>query len=163
METWKKISLGTLIGGALIGGTVYLVRLNHVSAELETVPMIKIHKLDLTGLTIRADVQLKNPTRTALKIKFPFIKLVYKNTTIGSSQVLDKDISIPAFGEVVINEIMIKIPMLNIFSFSGGLIQAVQNKEAVKLDVKTLTTIDLGWKKVPFIKSDTVTLSQAKA
>lgn len=163
METWKKITLGTVIGGAIIGGTVYVIRLNSMSAELETVAMVKIHKLDLTGLTLRVDVQLKNPTRTPFKIKFPFIKLVYKSTTIGSSQVIDKDISIPAFGEAVINQIMIRIPLMSIFSFSGGLIQAVQNKEAVKLDVNTLTIIDLGWKKMPYSKSDTITLSQPKA
>ncbi len=163
METWKKIAVGSVIGGILIGGTIYVVRLNNISAELETVPMVKIHKLDLTGLTLRVDVQLKNPTRTAFKIKFPFIKLLYKGTTVGSSQVVDKEISIPAFGEAVINQIMIRIPLMNIFSLSGGLIQAVQNKEAVKLDVKTLTTIDLGWKKVPFSKTDTITITQAKA
>ncbi|MES2398311.1 MAG: hypothetical protein V4549_20020 [Bacteroidota bacterium] len=163
METWKKIAVGTVIGGALIGGTVYVIRLNKMSAELETVPMVKIHKLDLTGLTLRVDVQLKNPTRTAFKIKFPFIKLIYKGTTVGSSQVVDKDISIPAFGEVVVNQIMIRVPLLSIFSLSGGLITAIQNKEAVKLDVKTSTTIDIGWKKVPYDKSDTITLSKSKA
>jgi hypothetical protein len=162
METWKKIAVGTVVGGVLIGGTIYVVRLNKMNAELETVPMVRIHKLDLTGLTLRVDVQLKNPTRTAFKIKFPFIKLVYKGTTVGSSQVLDKDIAIPAFGEAVINQIMIRVPLLSIFSLSGGLIKAIQNKEAVKLDVTTLTTIDLGWKKSPYTKSDTITLSQAK-
>lgn len=163
METWKKIAVGTVIGGALIGGTVYVVRLTKMSAELETVPMVKIHKLDLTGLTLRVDVQLKNPTRTAFKIKFPFIKLIYKGTTVGSSQVVDKDISIPAFGEVIITQIMIRVPLLSIFSLSGGLITAIQNKEAVKLDVKTSTTIDIGWKKVSYDKSDTISLSKSKA
>ncbi|MDP3146027.1 MAG: hypothetical protein Q8T03_13400 [Bacteroidota bacterium] len=163
METWKKIAAGTVIGGVLIGGTIYVVRLNKMNAELETVPMVKIHKLDLSGLTLRVDVQLKNPTRTPFKIKFPFIKLVYKSTTIGSSQVVDKEISIPAFGEAVIEQIMIRVPLMNIFSLSGSLIRAIQNKEPVKLNVNTLTTIDLGWKKVPYTKSDTITLSQAKA
>lgn len=163
METWKKIAVGTIIGGGLIGGTVYLLRLNKMNAELETVPMVKVHKLDFSGLTLRVDVQLKNPTRTAFKIKFPFIKLVYKGTTVGSSQVVDKDIQIPAFGEVIIDKMMIKVPMMNIFSLSGGLIKALQNKEPVKLDVKTLTTIDIGWKKVPYTKADTITLSQGKA
>lgn len=163
METWKKITVGTIIGGGLIGGTVYLLRLNKMNAELETVPMVKIHKLDFSGLTLRVDVQLKNPTRTPFKIKFPFIKLVYKGTTVGSSQVLDKDIQIPAFGEAIIDKMMIKVPLMNIFSLSGGLIKAIQNKEPVKLDVKTLTTIDIGWKKVPYTKADTITLSQGKA
>ncbi len=162
METWKKITVGTIIGGGLIGGTVYLLRLNKMNAELETVPMVKIHKLDFSGLTLRVDVQLKNPTRTAFKIKFPFIKLVYKGTTVGSSQVLDKDIQIPAFGEAIIDKMMIKVPLMNIFSLSGGLIKAIQNKEPVKLEVKTLTTIDIGWKKIPYTKADTITLSQGK-
>ena len=163
METWKKITVGTILGGGLIGGTIYLLRLNKMSVELESVPMVKIHKLDFSGLTLRVDVQLKNPTRTPFKIKFPFIKLVYKGTTVGSSQVVDKDIQIPAFGEAVIDKMMIKVPLMNIFSLSGGLIKAIQNKEPVKLDVKTLTTIDLGWKKVPYTKADTITLSQGKA
>lgn len=163
METWKKIAIGTAVGGALIGGTVYVVRLNKMNAELETVPMVKIHKLDLSGLTLRVDVQLKNPTRTPFKIKFPFIKLVYKSTSIGSSQVIDKDITIPAFGEAVIEKIMIRVPLMNIFSLSGSLIRAVQDKEPVKLNVNTLTTIDLGWKKVPYTKSEIITLSQPKA
>lgn len=162
METWKKITAGTIIGGGLIGGTIYLLRLNKMNAELETVPMVKIHKLDFSGLTLRVDVQLKNPTRTPFKIKFPFIKLVYKGTTVGSSQVLDKDIQIPAFGEAIIDKMMIKVPLMNIFSLSGGLIKAIQNKEPVKLEVKTLTTIDIGWKKVPYTKADTITLSQGK-
>jgi hypothetical protein len=162
METWKKITVGTIIGGGLIGGTIYLLRLNKMNAELETVPMVKIHKLDFSGLTLRVDVQLKNPTRTPFKIKFPFIKLVYKGTTVGSSQVLDKDIQIPAFGEAIIDKMMIKVPLMNIFSLSGGLIKAIQNKEPVKLEVKTLTTIDIGWKKVPYTKADTITLSQGK-
>lgn len=163
METWKKIAVGTVIGGALIGGTVYIVRLNSMSAELEILPMVRIHKLDLTGLTLAVDLQLKNPTRSTFKIKFPFVKLVYKDTTVGSSQVLDKDITIPAFGEAIIEKIMIRVPLLNIFSLSGSLLRAVQNKEAVKIEVRTLTTIDLGWKKVPYTKSDTVALSQPKA
>ena len=163
METWKKLTVGTLVGGAVIGTTVYVLRLTKMNAELETIPMVKIHKLDFSGLTLRVDVQLKNPTRTPFKIKFPFIKLVYKGTTVGSSQVVDKDIQIPAFGEAVINQIMIKVPLMNIFSLSGGLIRALQNKEGVKLDVKTLSTIDLGWKKVPYSKVDTITLSTSKA
>jgi len=163
METWKKITVGTIIGGGLIGGTVYLLRLNKMSVELESVPVVKIHKLDFSGLTLRVDVQLKNPTRTPFKIKFPFVKLVYKGTTVGSSQVVDKDIQIPAFGEAIIDKMLIKVPLMNIFSLSGGLIKSIQNKEPVKLDVKTLTTIDLGWKKVPYTKADTITLSQGKA
>jgi hypothetical protein len=160
MKTWQKIATGTVLGGAAIAGTIYLLRLKEVAVELETVPMVTIHKLDLTGLTIRVDLEIKNPTRMPMKIKFPFMKLLFRNSTVGSSQAIDQDISIPAFGEVVIDQIMIRIPLLNIFSLSGGLIQAVQNKEVIQIEARTLTTIDLGWKTIPFTKSNTVTLAQ---
>ena len=163
METWKKIALGTVITTALVGGTVYVVQINRTSAELQTVPIAKIDKLDLKGLTIRVDVQLKNPTRTAFKIKFPFIKLVYKNTTVGSSQAIDKDITIPAFGEAVVEKILIQIPLTNLFSMSGSLIRGVQANEAVKIDVTTISVIDLGWKKMPYSNTDTITLGKKQA
>ena len=162
MKTWEKIALGTIGGGVLIGGTVYLLRLNQTAVQLETMPTVSVHKLDLTGLTIRIDVTLKNPTRTGFKIKFPFVKLAYKGTSIGSSQVVDTEITIPSFGQAVVQGIMVRIPLLSIFSFSGGLIKAIEAGEAVQLNVVILTTIDLGWKKVPFSKTDTVTLSKAK-
>jgi hypothetical protein len=162
MERLGKIIVGTIVSGVVIAGTVYVVRLNRTAANLETVPMVKVNKLDLSGLTLQVDVQLKNPTRTTLKIKFPFVKLVYKGTTIGSSQAIDKDITIPAFGEAVINRIMIRIPLLSIFSLSGGLIKAMQNNETAQVNVVTSTTLDVGIKKIPFTKTDTVTLTKAK-
>lgn len=163
MEKLGKIIVGTIVGGVVIAGTVYVARLSRTGADLETVPKVKVNKLDLSGLTLQVDVQLKNPTRTALKIKFPFVKLVYKGTTVGSSQSVDQDIAIPAFGEAVINQIMIRIPLLSIFSLSGGLIKAMQNNETAKVDVVTITTLDVGIKKIPFTKTDTVTLTKAKA
>lgn len=156
----KKILIGTGIGGAIIAGATYLFRLRRTSAELESVTTVNIHKLDLTGLTLRVDVQLKNPTKTALKIKFPFVKLIYKDATIGSSQVLDKDISIPAHGEAVAEKIMIQIPLKGIFSLSAGLIKALGTGEAVKLISKTISTIDLGWKKLPYEKTEELTLKK---
>ena len=163
MAGWKKIMTATLAGGALIGTAVYVMRLNKMSMELENIPRIMLHKVDSTGVTIRIDIQLKNPTRVGFKIKFPFVKLIYQNETVGSSQAVDKEITIPPYGEAVISAVMIRIPLLSIFSKSGSLIRAVLNKQPVKVDVKTITTVDLGWRKVPYSKTDPLTLNTAKA
>jgi hypothetical protein len=160
MQTWKKIILGTGVGTAVVAGTTWLLRLNNSSAKLETIPTIQLHKLTLQGLFIRVNIQLKNPTRTVFKIKYPFIKLSYKDTAVGSSQVVNQDIILPAFGEAYISDILIQIPILNIFSSAGKLISALQNNETVKLDVITLTTIDIGIKKVPYTKTDSLTLKK---
>ncbi|MFL5763877.1 MAG: hypothetical protein ACJ77K_08055 [Bacteroidia bacterium] len=159
MANWKKIMVGTGIGAGLVGLFAYVSRLKRSGAELESVATAKIHSLKLDGLTIRIDVQLKNPTQGTFKIKFPFVKVIYKDKVIGSSQVINKDIQIPSFGEANIEAIMIKIPFTGIFSLGAGIYKSLTQKQPVPLFVKTITTIDLGWKKVPYEKTDDNTLT----
>lgn len=160
MANLKKIITGTAIGAAVVAAVTWLARMNRASVNLEVVPAIKLHKLDLQGLYIRVDLQLKNPTRSAFKLKYPFIKLSYKGTSVGSSQVVNQDITLPAFGEAQISEIMIRIPVLNIFSTAGKLFTALQNNEAIAMDVTVTTTIDIGIKKVPYTKTESITLKK---
>ena len=156
----KKIFIGSAIGGGLIAGATYLFRLKRTSVELESFASVNIFKIDLTGLTLRVDVQLKNPTRTKFKIKYPFVKLIYKDTTIGSSQVVNKDITIPAYGEAVAEKIMIQIPVRSIFSVVMGLVKSLLQGESVKVISKTISTIDLGWKKLPYEKTEELILKK---
>lgn len=162
MGAIRKILLGLGIGGGLAAGGVYLWRLNKTSVNLDIIPTVKLHKLDLQGLVLRVDVQLKNPTRTSLKLKFPFIKLSIKGNSIGSSQSVNQDIALPAFGEAKFEAIMIRIPMLSLLSTAKGLLQAVQQSQPFMIGVTTMTTIDLKWKKVPYEKTDEVQLIGAQ-
>ncbi len=157
----KKILAGVGIGG-VIAGVAYALRIRRTSAELETVTTVMVHKIDLKGVTLRVDATLKNPTQTKLKIKYPFVKLIYQDASIGSSQVVDKDIDLPPFSEARIEKIMIQIPVLGIFSIGAALAKSFLSGEAVKLKVKTVSTIDLGWKKVPYEKTDEVILKKQK-
>jgi len=154
----KKILVGSAIGGGIIAGVTYFLRLQKTNVELETFAKVNIFKLDLSGLVLQVDVQLKNPTRTKFTIKFPFIKLIYKDATVGSSQVVDKDINIPAYGEAVAEKIMINIPPRNIFSVSAGLLKSLIAGESVVLNVKTISTVDFGWKKFPYEKTEDINL-----
>jgi hypothetical protein len=158
MANWKKIGIISGIGAGLVGLVTYVSRLNRAQTQLESVTTAKIHSLKLDGLTIRVDVQLKNPSRSSFNIKFPFVKLVYKDKVVGTSQVIDKNIKIPAYGEANIESIMIKIPVTSIFSIGAGLVKLLVQKVAVVISVKTISTIDLGWKKLPYEKSDDMTL-----
>lgn len=158
MVNWKKILVGAGIGGGLIAGIAYLLRLRRTSVELDTTTSVKVHKLDLEGVTLRVDATLKNPTKTGLKMKFPYVKLIYNDAIIGSSQVIDKDITVPPFGEAKIEKIMIRIPLLGVFSIGAALTNALKTATPVKLLVKTITTIDLGFKQLPFNKTDEVIL-----
>ncbi len=149
MEVWKKITAGTILGGVIIGGVIFipkLITLSNASPELDVIPTAKIHKLDFTGVTIRIDVQLKNPTAASFKMKYPYVRLSYKGTTIGTSQSVNKEIEMPGFGEANINQIMMNVPLLSVFSMAGALLKAVQANEEVKVDITTMTHIDPYWK-----------------
>ena len=161
MANWTKIIVGTGIGAGLVGLFAYVTRLKRTSSELESVTSAKIHSLKLDGLTLRVDVQLKNPSNGSFKIKFPFVKIIYKDKTIGTSQVINKDIQLPAYGEAKIEAIMIKIPFTGIISLGAGLYKSLIQKEPVTLFIKTVTTLDLGWKKVPYEKTDDNTITLA--
>ncbi len=160
MSLLKKILIGTGIAALATGAVAYVRRLNKTATELVIIPTAMIHKISFSGVSIRVDVKIKNPTKSKIKMTFPFVKLIYKDNTIGSSQVVPKDILVPGFGEAVIDKIMIDIPLTGIFSLAGDLVKALQSGEGVKLNVRTLTTIDLGWKKLPYEDNKEITLKK---
>jgi len=150
MSAGTKILAGTAIGAGVVAGIAYFANIKRAQASLEVKPQAYIHKLDWNGLTIRVDAFLKNPTSASFRIKFPYIRIDYKDTLLGSSQVINKDIKIPSHGEAFIKDIMIVIPVLSFFSVIYKLIKALMAKQPISLFVNTVTTIDLGWTSLPF-------------
>ena len=149
MSNWKNIAVSAGIGGVIIGGLFFipkLVRLKNAAPELDVVPSIQLHKIDGKGITVRMDVNLKNPTPADFKMKYPYIRLSYKDNIIGTSQSVNKDIGMPAFGEANIQQIMMTIPLLSLLSMGGGLLEAIQNNSGVKMNVTIITHIDPLWK-----------------
>ncbi|MFB6453794.1 hypothetical protein ACE38W_00880 [Chitinophaga sp. Hz27] len=160
MATLNKIIMGTAIGAGVVAVFSYFARIRRASVQLEVIPNANIHTLSLTGLTIRIDAVLKNPTAAAFSVKFPYVKITHKGTLLGSSQVINKDIRIPAYGQVVINEIMVEMPPLSFFSVAYDIIKTLNNKQSIVLTVQTLTTIDLGWSKIPYEDKKEITLKK---
>lgn len=153
MAVWKKILIGTGISAGVVGGffglkklLTYRKTMTDLETNLETVVTAKIHSLKLDGLTIRVDATLKNPTAGTLKIKFPFVKLMYNDEMLGSSKSVDQDVILPAFGEASFNEIMINIPVMGLLTLTGAIADLLIKKQSVPLLVVVRTTIDLGWK-----------------
>jgi hypothetical protein len=160
MSLTKKIIVGGLVGAGAIAGYSYFLKMKKTQAELEVVPEATIHEINLNGITIRLELLLKNPTKGSFSLKFPFVKLKYKDSLIGSSQVVNQDIKIPAFGQVKIEKILVNVPILSIFSVSSSILKAIQGKEEVKITATLLTTLDLGWTKLPFEESHVITLKK---
>ena len=133
MSLTKKILIGTGVGVAVLGAAVYATRMNKLSNEMVIVPTVNVHKLSAQGLTLRVDIQLKNPTRSSIRLNYPFIKLIHSGSVIGSSAVIDKEILIPGFGQAVVQGIMIDIPLLNLVSLSGDLLKALNEGKSLSL------------------------------
>lgn len=160
MSLLTKILTTTALGTAAYAGWSYLKNLKTAGAELEVLPKATVHQLSWDGLTIRLDVLLKNPTKGSFTLKFPFVKLLYKDTVIGSSAPVDKDIKIPAFGQVMIDKIMVQIPMMGVFSLAFTLVKALISGQSETLTVRTLTTIDLGIIILPYETKQEITIKK---
>lgn len=146
MNKWGKIAIGASV---LLGGG-YLLRMSRTSANLEVEVNSQLLSLKLSGLTVRINAKIKNPTNGRLKIKYPFLKLLFKGATLGSSQAIDKDITIPKFGEANVEGIIINVPLTGIFSIAMELLKALKTNEGVKVNVKVLTTIYTSFSTLPY-------------
>lgn len=160
MSLSRKVLTGTLIGAGLIAGYRYYLNMKKTQSELEVIPDARLHEVNWNGIIIRIDVLLKNPTKGSFAIKFPFVKLIYKGATVGSSEAVNKEIKIPAFGQAKIDKLLVTIPIMSLFTVSSSILKAIQNNEQVQITAKMMTTIDLGWTKIPFEESHDVTLKK---
>jgi hypothetical protein len=159
MSTGKLLAGAVILGGAVAGGS-YFYNMRRASVQLEVIPKAYIHSLSWTALTIRVDALLKNPTRASFKVKFPYIRVTYDNSLLGSSQVIDKDIQIPAFGQVVIDSMMVELPVISIVSSAYSIIKALFEKKTIKLNAEVITTIDLGWSRIPYSSPTEITIKK---
>jgi hypothetical protein len=160
MSLLSKILTTTVVGAGAYAGWSYLKNLKTAGAELEVLPKATVHQLSWDGLTIRLDVLLKNPTKGSFSLKFPFVKLLYKDTVIGSSTPVDKDIKLPAYGQIMIDKIMVQIPMVGVFSLAFTLVKALIAGGSETLTVRTLTTINLGIIKLPYETKQEITIKK---
>ena len=160
MSLLTKILTGTVLGAGAIAGWSYVKNLKKAQAELQIVPKVSLNQLSWDGLTIKIDVLLKNPTKGSFSVKFPFVTLLYKDTTIGSSQALNKEFKLPQFGEVLIDKILVQIPMTNVFSIAFTLIKPLISGGSETITIRTLTTINLGIIKLPYENKQEVTVKK---
>ena len=156
MANWKKIGWITGISTASVAGLFYAARtffnkaydfneLKKLTDQLVVIPSAKIHKLDFTGLTVRIDAKMKNPTDKGFKMKYPFVQVGYNGKVIGSSQATDEVLSIPPNGEYTLKAIMLNFPLIGMLSLVGGLFNSLQSGKAVQLKVATTSKIDPLW------------------
>lgn len=153
------ILIGSGVAAAMYYGGNYLLKLNRLSNELESDTKIAIHKVSLTGIDLKINVKLKNPSGGSIKVKHPFVKMIYAGKTIASSQVKDVNIAVPKFSEVNIDPIVIKLGFLSLATTVPALIKEYRETGKLNLTVSTITTIN---DSLPYTKTDNITLGGGK-
>ncbi|HEX9510604.1 MAG TPA: hypothetical protein VF939_08975 [Puia sp.] len=156
MNTWPKIALAAAGCGVLI--YAYSRKMTRTKANLIVMPEVSVHSISLTGLVLRTDVQIKNPSDGHFSILFPFVTLTYKDTLLGSSKVINQDIAINAYSEANIQKILIDIPLSSVFSVVSTLIKTIQTKQPVKILVNVATVVNLGWSKINYADTQEIAL-----
>jgi hypothetical protein len=151
----SHILIGAGAVAALYYGGSYLLKLNRLSNELETETNASIHKVSLSGIDLKINVKLKNPSGGSIRVKYPFVKMIYGKSTVASSQVKDVNIPIPKYSEVNLEPIMIKLGFLNLATTVPALLKEYRETGKVNLIVHTLTTIN---DSLPYSKTDNITL-----
>jgi hypothetical protein len=154
MKTSNKVALG--VGAAVLAlGLPYLLKLKRLSEELETVTKVNIHQVTLTGMKLRVDITLKNPTGASLKVKHPFVRMMHKDSVFASSESKDQDYQVPKFGEKQIDPVYVDLSFIQLATQAPELLQEYRKTGKLELIVKTVTTIN---NKIPYIKTDNINL-----
>lgn len=151
----SHILIGAGTVAALYYGGSYLLKLNRLSSELESETKASIHKVSLTGIELAINVKLKNPSGGSIKVKHPFVKMVYGDKTVATSQVKDTDIEIKKFSEVNLEPIRISLGFLSLATKVPALIKEYRQTGKLNLIVNTITTINGS---LPYTKTDKITL-----
>lgn len=150
------ISAGTL---AALYGASYLLKLNRLSNELETVTKASIHKVSIQGIDLRIEVTLKNPSGGTVRVKQPFVKMIHNKATVVSSQMENVNIDVPKFSEVVMKPIDINIGFLTMAMKVPALLKEYRDTGQINMVVETITTIN---DKLPYKKVDNIVLGGGK-
>jgi|GEM_PF-1607903 len=155
----SHVLLGAGAVAALYYGSSHLMKLKRLSTELESETKVTIQKVSISGIELKIDVKLKNPSGGSLKVKHPFVRMIYGGKTIASSQVKDVNMAIPKFSEVNLEPIRISLGFLSLATTVPGLMKDYRETGKLKLTVTTVTTIN---DSLPYTKTDNITLGGGK-
>lgn len=158
MSLLKNILVATGLGGGVI--LFLLERYNRVSKDIQVIPSFSISGFGLKGMTLDISLAIKNPTSVKLNIMFPFMRLMMGSSILGSSQVINQVITIPAYGEAQINKIGIPITLMEEIDLGLTLFSPLASGQSVGAEIVTTSALVFWFGEVPFERVNSVTLKK---
>ena len=142
MDTKVKIGIG--LAAAATAGFLLFKGVKTVATLKETGENVhvsllgapKIHKLDLSNLTINIDLRVDNPAQGRVSIKLPSIRMFYGGTQIASTQISNKIHVIEPVSSGKISGIKIEVPLLTLLLTAPAIVDDIRNSTAEKIVAK---------------------------
>ena len=111
-KTVKTIGVIILVGGAAYGVNKLLGLRNLADKANILLRNTRIQSVDLSGIELRTDVIIQNPTNQEITISQPFVKLLKGDSLIGSSTPTTDNNKIKAMSESALHTVSLNISML---------------------------------------------------
>lgn len=140
---------------ALALGVPYLLKVKRLTEELTTVTKVSVYKVRLDGIELEVKVTVKNPTGGSIRLKVPFVKMMYGEKTFATSQVSDQEIEIGKFTDVTFPSIFINLPFMSLATTVPNMLKEFRSTGKINMTIQTITTINGN---VPYTKTDQVVI-----
>jgi LEA14-like dessication related protein len=145
-------------GVAAFFASRYLLRLNNASSSINTRTSVNVHKVSLSGIEFKATVTLQNPNPIALKIQYPFVNILYKGVSLGTSAVKNEVINISRYGEQSFDLKIQSAGWLTLIQSLGtSLINRIRSGEKTEMEIVASTSTRVN--SIPYQKEDLIKLS----
>jgi hypothetical protein len=128
----------------------YIQKMKRMQRNLQYIPTVQVLSISTKGITLLINILFKNPSAGSFSIQNPFIKLDYKGTVIGSTDAKNKHLTIPAYGEAVADNILLVIPVYQLFTVTAEVVKNLLVKKPVELTLTVITDIQLGKLIIPY-------------
>lgn len=148
----------------IAGGTAaffagrFLLKLNRASKSILTRTRIRVSKIGLSGLELKANVLLQNPNPINLSIQFPFVNLTHQGSSIGSSTIKNEKLQIEENTEKSFELSIRSTGWLSLIQILGaGLVQKMRSGEKVTIDLLATTTTQVNG--IPYEQQEQIKLN----
>ncbi|UZO81367.1 hypothetical protein NBT05_02575 [Aquimarina sp. ERC-38] len=144
-------------GLAAIFSIRYLSLLQKASANITSRIRVRVHKVNLMGIELKAMVQLQNPNPVSLRIQHPFVRVLHKNKLLGSSIIENRLIEIPENSQKDFDLHIQSAGWLTLIQVLGtGVVGLIRKGDPVRIAIQTQIISRVNG--LPYEQTDTITL-----
>jgi hypothetical protein len=147
------IGFAWIAGGLAVLGGRYLLKLSNLSKKIVVEKSVnaKVSERDPflnlipTKINLIVNVVIKNPTRTSVTIKHPFVNIFLlkdDQTPFASSDISTKEYVIPKFDKVKLDPITIPVSLKDAALKAPSVIASARKTKTLGIYIQTVSVID---------------------